>query len=108
VAGKRPVRFGAVRFDPQFVLAGTQWSAGERSEPKRNGGSAKSAGDPEACMPPNPEVSYKRKYRRNSAEYKARMVEEAERCSESGAIGALLRREGLYSSMLSYWRGGLS
>ena len=89
---------------PGVDLAGAQWSAGERSEPKRNGGPAKSGGHQEGDIPPNPEVSEKRKYRRFSADYKARIVEEVERCSEPGAIGALLRREGLYSSMLSKWR----
>jgi transposase-like protein len=42
--------------------------------------------------------------RRFSAEYKLRIVREAERCTSPGAIGALLRREGLYSSHLSNWR----
>ena len=53
---------------------------------------------------PDPEVSAKAKRRRFSASYKARIVQEAEQCTESGAIGALLRREGLYSSQLSRWR----
>ena len=42
--------------------------------------------------------------RRFSAEYKQRILSEAERCSEQGQIGALLRREGLYSSHLTTWR----
>lgn len=53
---------------------------------------------------PDPEVSSVPKRRRFSADYKARVVEEAETCTEAGAIGALLRREGLYSSQLSKWR----
>lgn len=53
---------------------------------------------------PDPEVPAQAKRRRFSASYKARIVEEAEQCTESGAIGALLRREGLYSSQLSRWR----
>lgn len=44
------------------------------------------------------------KRRQFSAAYKLAVLEEAERLSESGAIGALLRREGLYSSHLSVWR----
>ena len=44
------------------------------------------------------------KRRRFSAEYKLRIVQEADRCSVSGEIGALLRREGLYSSLLTDWR----
>ncbi|MBI4700811.1 MAG: hypothetical protein HY744_06545 [Deltaproteobacteria bacterium] len=46
--------------------------------------------------------------RRYSAEYKRRMLREAAACKESGALGALLRREGLYSSHLSWWLPGLS
>lgn len=53
---------------------------------------------------PDPEVPAQAKRRRFSASYKARIVQEAERCTESGEIGALLRREGLYSSQLSRWR----
>ncbi len=53
---------------------------------------------------PDPEVSSKPKRRRFSASYKAGIVEEAEQHTEPGDIGALLRREGLYSSQLSEWR----
>jgi transposase len=53
---------------------------------------------------PDPEVDLRPKRRCFTAAYKARIVEEAERCTESGDIGALLRREGLYSSHLSKWR----
>ena len=49
------------------------------------------------------EVVVKAVRRRFSAEYKLRILEEAEECS-SGEIGALLRREGLYSSHLTTWR----
>ena len=42
--------------------------------------------------------------RRFTAEYKLRILREADRCTESGQLGALLRREGLYSSHLSNWR----
>jgi len=53
---------------------------------------------------PNPEVVPKAKRRRFSAEYKRRIVEEADNCTERGEIGAVLRREGLYSSHLTDWR----
>jgi transposase len=53
---------------------------------------------------PDPEVRAVAKRRQFSAAYKLAVLEEAERLSESGAIGALLRREGLYSSHLSVWR----
>jgi transposase len=53
---------------------------------------------------PDPEVPEKAQRRQFSAAYKQRILEEADRCTELGQIGALLRREGLYSSHLSTWR----
>jgi transposase len=53
---------------------------------------------------PDPEVLARPKRRRVNAEYKQRIVLEAGRCTEPGQIGALLRREGLYSSHLVEWR----
>lgn len=53
---------------------------------------------------PDPEVEERPKRRRFTAEYKARILSEAERCSKPGEIGALLRREGLYASHLITWR----
>jgi len=52
---------------------------------------------------PDPELLPRAKRRRFAAEYKLRILEEADRCTERGQIGALLRREGLYSSHLSQW-----
>ena len=42
--------------------------------------------------------------RRFTAEHKRRVLKEADRCTQPGEIGALLRREGLYSSALTAWR----
>ena len=53
---------------------------------------------------PDPAVSEKPVRRRFTAEYKLRILQEADRCIASGQLGALLRREGLYSSILSTWR----
>jgi transposase len=53
---------------------------------------------------PDPEVAAKGKRRRFTAEYKRRILAEADRCSKTGDIGALLRREGLHSSHLASWR----
>ncbi len=53
---------------------------------------------------PDPEVVLKAKRRKFTAEYKLRIVREADACTGSGEIGSLLRREGLYSSYLSTWR----
>ena len=50
------------------------------------------------------EVVEKAKRRRYTAEYKQRILLEADGATERGAVGALLRREGLYSSLLAVWR----
>jgi len=52
---------------------------------------------------PDPAVDERPKRRRFSAEYKLRILREADRC-KPGELGALLRREGLYSSHLTAWR----
>ena len=53
---------------------------------------------------PDPEVTPKAKRRRFNAEYKQHILAEADNCTQPGEIGALLRREGLYSSHLTTWR----
>ena len=53
---------------------------------------------------PDPEVAAKGKRRRFTAEYMRRILTEADTCKLPGEVGALLRREGLYSSHLTYWR----
>jgi transposase-like protein len=57
-----------------------------------------------AATRPDPEVAEKPQRRRFTAEYKVRILREADACAEPGAIGALLRREGLYASHLTEWR----
>lgn len=54
--------------------------------------------------PPDPEVTEAKPRRRFTAAYKLRVLDQADQCSEPGQIGALLRREGLYSSHLTKWR----
>jgi transposase len=91
-----------------------EWEApqrreGERSEPDRSGGTSHSAGaspGPSAVRRPipDPEVPAKAKRRQFTAEYKRSILDQAEACRDEGAIGALLRREGLYSSHLTTWR----
>ncbi len=80
--------------------------APERGEPKRSaGGPNGGANNPAASAAlPNPEVSTRPQRRRFTAAYKLSIVEEAQRCTDHGQIGALLRREGLYSSALTLWR----
>ena len=69
------------------------------TEPKQ----ASPAGEGEVHAP-DPEVLPRAERRQYAAQYKLRILEEVERCTERGQIGALLRREGLYSSHLSKWR----
>lgn len=73
-----------------------QRAVGERSEAAS--GRAAPAGVPD------PELAGRPKRRRFTAEYKLRIVAEADACTRPGETGALLRREGLYSSHLSGWR----
>ena len=53
---------------------------------------------------PDPEVVAKPKRRQFTAQYRLRILEAAERCTQPGEVGRLLRREGLYSSHLTAWR----
>ena len=52
----------------------------------------------------DPEVVAQAKRRQFTAEYKQRILAEVDRTKGSGGIGALLRREGLYSSLVTTWR----
>ena len=52
----------------------------------------------------DPELVEQAKRRSFSAEYKARILAEADACTRPGEVGELLRREGLYTSHLTYWR----
>ena len=58
----------------------------------------------EAVSRPDPEVLERPKRRRFTAEYRMSIVRQADACTQIGDVGALLRREGLYSSHLSKWR----
>ncbi len=53
---------------------------------------------------PDPEVPATVQRRRFSAEYRLRILKQADACKQPGEVGALLRREGLYSSLLTNWR----
>ena len=63
-----------------------------------------SGGRPLAEGVPDPELVERASRRRFTAAYKLSIVREADGCSKPGEIGALLRREGLYSSHLGKWR----
>src|SRR5437879_10300097 len=93
------------------VLSPGGLAAAERSggsppgEPQRSAAAAKAGADPVPASRPDPEVVAKAKRRTYTAEYKQRILQEAEVAATTrGGLGALLRREGLYSSLLTYWR----
>src|SRR5437588_6160275 len=93
------------------VLSPGGLAAAERSEgsppgePQRSAAAAKAGADAVTRTRPDPEVVAKPKRRTYTAEYKQRILAEAEAAATTrGGLGALLRREGLYSSLLTYWR----
>ena len=76
----------------------------ERSEKPPNGGDRPAGGGDQQVENPDPEVSEKPTRRRYSAEYKLKILRQADKCTKRGELGALLRREGLYSSHLKTWQ----
>jgi len=78
------------------MIAGEAARAGEAST------ASPAAAAPSAAR--DPEVRAVAKRRQFTAAYKLCVLDEADRCASPGAIGALLRREGLYSSHLTMWR----
>ena len=75
--------------------AATERSEGERSEPQRSGVAAQAGAAPDSLSRPDPEVVAKPKRRTFTAEYKLRILQEAEAAVDTpGGAGALLRREG--------------
>jgi transposase-like protein len=74
----------------------------ERSEAARSGGSPTGERPPEAV--PDPEVPARRARRRFTTAYKLEILRKADACTRSGELGALLRKEGLYSSHVVTWR----
>jgi len=88
------------------VLPAAERREAARSEADRSAAAGKTvAPEPPAPSRPAPEVVADAKRRAFTAEYKQRILAEADAAApQSGAIGALLRREGLYSSHLVTWR----
>jgi transposase-like protein len=68
------------------------------------GGRAAPEGVPARGDVPDPELVERAKRRTFTAEYKARILAESDACTGPGEVGELLRREGLYTSHLTYWR----
>jgi len=90
----------------QVVVGGTEGGRSPTGVPPTTAAAA-ALGPPAAGNGkpiPDPAVSEKPVRRRFTAEYKLRILREVDRSTESGQLGALLRREGLYSSHLSAWR----
>lgn len=98
-------RKNGARPAPTF-LADAQRKEAERSEADWSAASAKNVANPALAGPaPNPEVVADAKRRTFTLEYKLRILAEAEAAKgQPGGVGALLRREGLYSSHLTTWR----
>ena len=93
--------------NPLHAGAEAMAAVGETEGVRRTTGVSPTAGQPSANGPinvPDPEVPEKKTRRKFTAAYKLRMLHEAEQCLQPGEIGALLRREGLYSSHLTTWR----
>jgi transposase len=75
----------------------------ERSEAPRSGGSSTLERDAVPVLPDS-EVSARHGRRRFTTAYKLEMLRRADACTRHGELGALLRKEGLYSSHLNTWR----
>jgi transposase-like protein len=96
------------------VLGSTERSPGERSETGRSGGDPNTGRAAEEVAARSNETLERPRRRTFTADYKRRILAEADAVAgEPGAIGALLRREGLYASHLGKWRsdrkrGGLA
>ena len=75
----------------------------ERSEAPRSGGSPTVVREP-SSVPPDSEVPARHARRRFTTAYKLAILRKADACTRHGELGALLRREGLYSSHLITWR----
>ena len=87
------------------VLPGAERREGERSEADRSTAPGKTVATASPIERPNPEVVADAKRRTFTAAYKIRVIAEADAAkTTAGGVGALLRREGLYSSHLATWR----
>jgi transposase len=86
------------------AVAAAERSEPERSESERSGAAATAAINAEVVARPDPEVVARAKRRRFTGKYKQEILSKADAAAESGTIGAMLRREGLYSSHLTKWR----
>ena len=87
----------------QSIVGEPERRGDERSEAPRSGGSP--TGERQLTpVPPDPEVPARHVRRRFTTAYKLEILRKADACQRPGELGALLRREGLYSSHLVTWR----
>jgi transposase-like protein len=89
---------------PPAVLPAAERSEAERSEAQRSAAVGKTVAGPEPAPQVDTEVPTRAKRRSFTAEEKKRILAEADAVAVTGGIGALLRREGIYSSHLTHWR----
>jgi transposase len=78
--------------------------AGPAAEEARRATGVAGPAGPSRATAPDPEVPATAKRRTFTAEYRRRILKQVEACKKPGEVGALLRREGLYSSLLVHWR----
>ena len=76
----------------------------QQDSPPLGGGERSAGGGDLQVQRPDPEVPEKPTRRRYAAEYKLKILRQADKCSKPGELGALLRREGLYFSHLKTWK----
>ena len=86
------------------AAVGIDVAEGAEAEGARRATGASGLSATSRATSPDPEVPAKVQRRRFTAEYRRRILREADACQQHGALGALLRREGLYSSHLVNWR----
>ena len=94
----------SVRSLSSSAVASAERSEAERSETERSGALATAGVNTEVPARPDPEVVARAKRRRFTGKYKQDILRKADAAADSGTIGAMLRREGLYSSHLTKWR----
>jgi transposase len=87
-----------------LAIAEIDGPAGPDAEGARRATGVAGPVGPSRATSPDPEVPAKVQRRQFTAEYRRRILKEADACKKRGALGALLRREGLYSSHLVNWR----
>ena len=89
---------------PQMKVPMKAQQSASAMEDASQGARRATEGASSIASPPSPEVAATAKRRQFSASQRHRILAAADRCSRIGEIGALLRREGIYSSQLATWR----